>query len=259
MIFPGLCLLVTAGRLKNCRGYWHSNCFLSSQVLTIVDLVSLITYEHALQRLSVGSPISINVPASLGTNFVTTMLIAYKLWLVLTVHISCASYANAHLLVLPSFRRHGKVMKIFNSGKRKTSVQKVLIILVEAGVIYLGFQVLSRFLCEINYDLCISGCSDNNGSQSFISDHVSLIQKAPMQIAFTNLFMSIASPINDYAVKAFSGFYFQLSVRCQSSFLPCPNLKSFQGHVPHCRPHSRQHSLLNCGRIRPKFLNWPIT
>ena len=76
------------------------------------------------------------IALSLATNLFATLLIAYKLW--------CVNVASLTFVVYMIHRTHRKVIRDLGLGKRQSHVQNVLILLVESGTIYLGFQVSVR-------------------------------------------------------------------------------------------------------------------
>ena len=79
---------------------------------------------------------------SVATDAVTTMMIGYKLWYV-TSEIQRIQRINMNQYCR-SYRR--SIMKTLSLSGRKSPVQNILILLVESGVVYLGFQVSDVYI-----------------------------------------------------------------------------------------------------------------
>ena len=125
------------------NGYFPGSCTLFLNLLTLPgvsvgDLVWISIYYDQLYSHVDDSLTTTTLTLSVATNAVTTIMIAYKLWYVccgrvhwmrrLNVNRSCRSYRTSV----------GKAARL--SG-RKSPVQNILILLVESGLVYLGFQV----------------------------------------------------------------------------------------------------------------------
>ena len=83
---------------------------------------------------------------SIATNTIATSMIAYKLWYVALNSIHFVQ----HLIIKRNARTFRMViMKNLGLKGRRSPVQKVLILLVESGIVYLGFQVSLPHLMHI--------------------------------------------------------------------------------------------------------------
>ena len=75
---------------------------------------------------------------SIATNAITTAMIAYKLWYVAFCWINLIQ----HFIMKLNARTHRMIIvKNLGLKGRRSPAQKVLILLVESGIVYLGFQV----------------------------------------------------------------------------------------------------------------------
>ena len=82
---------------------------------------------------------------SMATNAVTTLMITYKLWCVVLLN---GIHWTWWLTMKWYCRCHRKFLgKTLGSSRRKSPVQTVLILLVESGFVYLGFQVSDFKIC----------------------------------------------------------------------------------------------------------------
>ena len=79
-----------------------------------------------------------NLGLSIGTNAITTAIIAYKLWHVT----SGAIYLIQSLIMQHNARNHRTtIMKNLGLKGWKSPVENILILLVESGLVYLVLQV----------------------------------------------------------------------------------------------------------------------
>ena len=81
---------------------------------------------------------------SVVTNLLATLFIAYKLWY---ANVLCMFIINIYM----TNRAHQKFIHNLGLAKRQSPVQNVLILLVESGTIYLGFQVSFLWLIPSIY------------------------------------------------------------------------------------------------------------
>ena len=75
---------------------------------------------------------------SMAMNAVTTMMIAYKFW-----YVPAGGIRWIQWLTMNCCRRIYRtfIVKTLGLSRRRSPVQTVLILLVESGLVYLGFQV----------------------------------------------------------------------------------------------------------------------
>lgn len=87
------------------------------------------------KELLVNNVFTARIALSLATNAIATLLIAYKLWYV-------GGPALARMFLSYPHRTHRKfVINNLGMAQRQSKVEKVLVLLVESGVLYCALQV----------------------------------------------------------------------------------------------------------------------